>query len=57
MNQHTHTGRIAAFGTAAVLFACWIAWELIHAPLVPELLDGCFSEEDDEETREKENSV
>ncbi len=41
-----------------VLFACWIAWELIHAPLVPELFDGCFSEEDDEEERrEKENSA
>lgn len=48
---------IAGIVIALVLFACWIAWELIHAPLVPELLDGCFSEEDDEETREKENSV
>ena len=48
---------IAGIVIALVLFACWIAWELIHAPLVPELLDGRFSEEDDEERREKENSA
>ena len=43
---------------ALVAFIWWISWELTNAPLLPDLLDGCFTEEDDEERRrEKENSV
>lgn len=34
---------------ALIAFACWIAWELCHAPLLPDLFDGFFSEEDESE--------
>ena len=40
---------------ALVVFVCWIVWELYHAPFLPDLLDGCFSEEDEEQ--EQENSI
>lgn len=40
---------------ALVAFICWIAWELYHAPFLPDWLDGCFSEEDEEQ--EQENSI
>ena len=40
---------------ALVAFICWIAWGLYHAPFLPDWLDGCFSEEDEEQ--EQENSI
>ena len=33
---------------ALIAFACWIAWELIHAPIVDDVLAG-FTLDDDEE--------
>ena len=34
---------------ALVLFACWIAWKLIHTPIVDDLLAGFTLNDIDEE--------
>lgn len=42
---------------ALVAFIWWISWELTNAPLLPDLLDGCFTEEDDEEKEERKRTL
>lgn len=40
---------------ALIAFACWIAWELIHAPIVDDVLAG-FALDDDGEEDESEDT-
>lgn len=40
---------IAGIVIALVLFACWIAWELYHAPMMDDMLDDFILDDDDEE--------
>ena len=37
-----------------ILFACWIAWELYHAPMMDDILDGFIL--DDDEKNESEDA-
>ena len=37
---------------AVVIFICWLIWEMLHAPLIPELSDGFNLDEDDEDDEE-----
>ena len=38
---------IAGIVIALVLFACWIAWELYHAPMMDDVLDGFILDDDE----------
>lgn len=40
---------------ALIAFACWIAWELIHAPIVDDVL-ASFALDDDGEEDESEDA-
>lgn len=46
---------IAGIVIALVLFACWIAWELYHAPMMDDVLAG-FTLDDDVEEDESEDA-
>lgn len=39
-----------------IAFACWIAWELIHAPMVDDVLDDFTFVDDGEELVESEDA-
>lgn len=41
---------------ALIVFVCWIAWELIHAPVVDDVLAG-FTLDDGVEEDESEGAV
>lgn len=47
--------RIAGIVSALDLFACWIAWELYHAPMIDDML-AIFTLDDDEEEEEEDES-
>lgn len=43
---------IAGIVIALVLFACWIAWELYHAPMMDDMLDGFILDDEKNESED-----